>query len=174
MIWVPRPLYALAALGLLVLAALAWPGLFAALGLDVRIASEDAAFLDREIERSDQLDAGLEEAMRRNVARRRLIRDLAAGRLSVPEAAQKFWEIRVAPAWFLRDCLLREERGDSDEERLCRHVIRWIWEELQDRPEEAERAVALREAELAKHLAQHGRVILPGGKLSLRDDGSNR
>jgi hypothetical protein len=173
MIWVPRPLYALAALGLLVLAALAWPGLFAALGLDVRRTSADVSYLNRELERSDRLDADRAEAVRRKAARRRLIRDLAAGRLSVPEAAQRFWEIRVAPTFFLRDHL-QKEQGDSDEERLCRHVIGWIPEVLEDRPEEAERAVALREAELAKHLARHGRVILPGGKLSLSDGGSSR
>ncbi len=173
MILVPRPLLALAALGLLGLAALTWPGMFAALGIDSRQVPGNNDPLDRALARSDRLDAGLVEARRRTAARHKLLRDLAAGRISVPEAARQFWEVRAAPAAYLRS-ILQEERGDSDEERLCRHVIRWIREELEDSPAEAERAVAQRERELAEHLARHGRVVLPGGELTDSGDDLGR
>jgi hypothetical protein len=173
MLCVLRPVYPLAALALLLLAALAWPGCFDTLGVNVTRIPDDANRLQRENQRGDQLEAAWAESSRRAEKRRHVILQLAAGKLSVPEAARQFWDARVAADEVLRDQLVWE-RGDTEEERLCRHVIGWIRAELDDRPEEAERAIAKREAELAKHLAKHGRVILPGQHLPPNRSRANR
>lgn len=87
---------------------------------------------------------------------------LAGGTLSLFEVAAWFRFLNQEPA-ALPDYGWRTFPGASDEEKVCRQVLHWHLARMSSRLLSSE-AVAMHnclEEELAKHLAQHGRVILP-------------
>jgi glutathione S-transferase len=82
------------------------------------------------------------------------------GRLTLFEAAALFRRLNEAPP--KPAPLSASFPGDSEEERLCRQVIRWAWRRLSEcYPGGAEALVAPYEEELRRHKERHGRVVLP-------------
>jgi hypothetical protein len=96
----------------------------------------------------------------RQTAKRKVAAELAAGRLTLVEAAARIRHLKDGPDNFWT-FIRANERGNSDEERLCRHVIGWTEATLFNRPAEAARITARLEAELKNHLRRNGKVILP-------------
>jgi hypothetical protein len=101
------------------------------------------------------------------VAKELIAREVADGRRSLVEAAALYGALnRLPPA--TRE-LVREDVGDSplhapvrtDEERLCRQVVRWVQRLFLDTPEQARQAVARLEAELVEAQARPGGLRLP-------------
>jgi hypothetical protein len=102
--------------------------------------------------------------LQRGLAKGRLAADVAAGRLTLLEAAAAFRDLnRQWPPfdwdrW--RRILHYRYPGVSDEEALCRQVIDCTRTKLWEKQEEAEKAVRRLEAELDEHL-RHGTLRLP-------------
>ena len=122
--------------------------------------SEVQDYLQRQVERGEALDSLLEKQKRQREARAELVFELAAGRLTLVEAAARIRDLYGSTPSFWEG-LRMAEKGNTDEERLCRHAIGWVESMLADRPCEASAVAARLEAELGDHLARHGKVILP-------------
>jgi hypothetical protein len=71
---------------------------------------------------SADLEAALDRRRAHQKAKKRIISDLIAGRLSVHDAGRQYGELPDAPVGF-REGLGRVEEGTTDHERLCRHLI---------------------------------------------------
>jgi hypothetical protein len=99
---------------------------------------------------------------RRVKARTAVTTQLRLGELNLFEAAAYFRDINAEPAGY-PDYLSRSFPGDSVNEKTCRQVICWLSGQLAKRAPPSEvRAVERRlEEELARHIAEHGRVVLP-------------
>jgi hypothetical protein len=98
---------------------------------------------------------------RRIREKERVARELIDGRLILFEAAALFRRLNELPPRSTVSLALYH-RGDSEEERLCRHVIEWVRTLMLRRsPYLAEVRAARLEEELARHKALHGTVILP-------------
>jgi hypothetical protein len=107
-------------------------------------------------------DEQVPEAMiLRIIAKQHLVREVAAGRQPLLEAAALFRELnRLPPALHPADH--PSLAGRNEEELLCRQVIAYVAEPDGDWPESAaEAAVARLEAELQEELRRHGAVRLP-------------
>jgi hypothetical protein len=102
--------------------------------------------------------------LQRGLAKGRLAADVAAGRLTLLEAAAGFRELnsRWPPFdWRLwRQFIHGRFSGVSDEEGLCRQVIGCAKSTLWQQPEKAEQVARRLEAELDQHL-RHGTLRLP-------------
>jgi hypothetical protein len=98
------------------------------------------------------------EEMERAEAKNRVIVALLEGRLTLFEAAAHFHRLKHP-----RTDLNREYRGDSEEDCLCRQVIRGAGVALlvQGQDAAAAKCTAHLKEELRRHLEQHGKVILP-------------
>jgi hypothetical protein len=100
----------------------------------------------------------------RGLAKGRLAVDVAAGRLTLLEAAARFRELNSQwPPfdWHLwRGFIHVRFPGVSDDEGLCRQVIICAKSALWEKPEEAELVACRLEAELDEHL-RHGTLRLP-------------
>jgi hypothetical protein len=110
--------------------------------------------------RDAELDGQLDTVRRRTEARKALVRDLGAGRLTLLETAARFRDLDRSAPDFQWDVFRRGYPGDSDDERHCREVIRQLWafEPLGPAPT---RELARRlEGELADYLAR-GTLRLP-------------
>jgi hypothetical protein len=79
--------------------------------------------------------------------------DLAAGRLTLPQAVAEFRALVQNPAWFWEG-LRREEAGASDEERLYRHVVAWAESTVAEETEQRVAVAARLEVELQHHVRQ--------------------
>jgi hypothetical protein len=95
-------------------------------------------------------------------AKRLLVSEVAARRMSLVEAAAHFRDLNETPP----DCPDRGYRsafeGSSDGERLCRQVISWVRAENEGRSPLAEATLTVwLEAELVGLLARDGIVRLP-------------
>jgi hypothetical protein len=125
-----------------------------------RLAPEIDAFANDEMKRSAYLHRVDAILLARIGKRQQITLDLAAGRMSVFEAAAKFKRLNAEPN-LSPDNALDHFPGASDNERQCRQVIVW----LQNQPmplSQQEQALAQAEADLRDHLACHGgQVILP-------------
>jgi hypothetical protein len=101
-----------------------------------------------------EVDRELRLSNARVNAKGRIGRDLIAGRLTVGQAAQQLADLPDTPPNFMAE-LRATEKGNSDQERLCWHVIDWACHLLADDPQ---RAMALRcrlEKELDAYLQTH-------------------
>ena len=105
----------------------------------------------------------------RLLAKRRIAYEAAASRRSLVEAAALFRELNrlppAAPDLALGDwdeTLLRVPVR-TDEERLCRQVVEWVYRVLRSEvsPESAAEAVERLEAEWQEVLRRHGAIRLP-------------
>lgn len=107
-------------------------------------------------------DRQLEVLSARIEAKRQVVRRLVAGELTLVEAAGWFRYLNRTP----EDLPARGVRlieGRCEGEQLCLQVIRWAESELAGAAGAGEEDARLRalQAELADHIARHGRVVLP-------------
>jgi hypothetical protein len=96
-------------------------------------------------------------------AKTRAVEQLAAGEMTLFEAAAWFMHWNQNPPGFPL-VHNRAFPGESPEEKVCRQVLSWAQAHMRRTmpPSQAEEAICRLEAELADHIATHGRVILPG------------
>jgi hypothetical protein len=114
-----------------------------------------------EAARSRRLDEQLRVASCRSTEEERLAQDVAAGRLGLVEAAGRFRDLAAEDPVLNPEAFRRTYPGDTDEERYCRQVIRFVQLSLGEQPG-ADPAVAGRlEAELQDRLRRGG-LRLPG------------
>jgi hypothetical protein len=114
------------------------------------------------IEQSGKLDAQLEESLQRCKAKEDSARSLIAGQLTLLEAAARFRDVNAS--WPKdRTFLQQPYAGLPYEHALCRQIIAYAEAELRHQGSaQKDRVLHGLEAELAKHLRQHGKVCLPG------------
>jgi hypothetical protein len=98
----------------------------------------------------------------RTEVRRQVVRRLAAGELTLFEAAARFGVLNRTPEE-LPDRGWRLLPGGCDGEKLCRQVMQWAESDLASvmPPRKGEALIRGWQAELAAHIARHGRVVLP-------------
>jgi hypothetical protein len=94
---------------------------------------------------------------------RRVICDqVAAGRMSLFEAAAQFKHLNSLPGPSSYDAVAAMP-GDSENERVCSQVISWLESTTRQLPPSQREAVVERaKADLREHRDCHGTVILPG------------
>src|SRR5262249_49490367 len=114
-----------------------------------------------------QDDAVPERMTLRVLAKKHIARDVAAGQLSLIEAATLF-RVLNAPAEL--DALARQDREfwvlnepvRTDDERICRQVVQWVSAMgLTESPECVAEAVARLSEEYRAEVCRHGHVRLP-------------
>jgi hypothetical protein len=112
------------------------------------------------IDRGKRLDAKVAALQRRTRAREQIAAEVAAGRLSLAEAADRFRALEQpdAPPQLPRRGPLADA---SDEEWQCRFVIDYVGFVLRSQGLPADDTIARLEAELRDHLARLG--ITPAG-----------
>ena len=160
MTWFSRSLCALILVALLLVVASARPRWFRAIGLDIGTLPESLSRLQREADRKDRLEAETRAVLRRTAAKDRLAADLVEGRLTPKEAAAQFRQLmRDAPP-LLRRVIDREE-GKSEEERICRYLLRWYRDGLEAKPPDTRRPPEAGEPALDGHLLRRGGATRP-------------
>ena len=92
-------------------------------------------FLAQAVRRGEELDDRSEASRRSSEGKHRLAAELAAGRMTLREAAPRFRELN-ARFRDLNSQVLRTYRGASDEERFCQYAIAWTKTELAGKPEQ--------------------------------------
>jgi hypothetical protein len=99
------------------------PGLAAAVGLDLWNVPAVVDALGRESERDRRLDEAVLAVQRRTALKAEVAGDVAAGRLTLVEAAARFRRLDAdAPEDYRRGWLATAE-GGSEAERYCRQVL---------------------------------------------------
>jgi hypothetical protein len=109
--------------------------------------------------RADTLEQRRQAVLRRHREQEHIVRELAAGRRTLLEAAADFRALSLGEMPLGRP-LHDTYPADTEEERLCRWVIAYLRTSLEDEPGAAELATRL-EAELRQHVRQ-GTLRLPG------------
>jgi hypothetical protein len=100
--------------------------------------------------------------MARSAQRKAIIDELRDGGLSLFEAAAEFKRLNHQPQPTKLDPLYPFS-GKSENERVCRQVITWLYSYVDNLPPSQRQAVLERaEGELRDHIARNGTVILPG------------
>jgi hypothetical protein len=112
-----------------------------------------------EQERSRTLNELRALTLARRARKDRVAMDLAAGRLTLVEAASRFRDL-PAPA-LSAESELRYKEGMPVEQCWCRDVIGWMEVVLAGHPNEAAKVTARLEHELRNHLRRYGKVCLP-------------
>jgi hypothetical protein len=115
------------------------------LGSDLVKLPEIEDEMDREAARSRVLQQQLNESLARTEEKNRIAAELAAGRLTLAAAADRFRPLLAAvpPSW---DYLRLYGEGRNDEERLRHYVISWTRATLAGDP--------LKASQVACHLEQ--------------------
>jgi hypothetical protein len=139
------PFFILACLVLAVAAFLR--GCFAAPDPSAPPPPASAGSLQRERQRGADLDAKMEASRAQLFGRSRIARDLVDGRLTLAEAVRRLRALQAGNAVFWEG-LRAYEMGDSDTERLGRHLIGRAQGILSDEPRRARTVLARLEAEL--------------------------
>jgi hypothetical protein len=117
--------------------------------------SEDERY-QQEVRRREALKAKLAEFPRLRAARNQIARELIDRRVTLAEAAARFRELdtkTMDPQMYSRVLKLRYP-GATEEERICRKVIRHALEIVKQQPDVAASLEARLEAELQDHLGQ--------------------
>jgi hypothetical protein len=111
----------------------------------------------QEVHRGQKLKAQLRELPRIREAKRRIASDLIAGRLTLAEAAARFRELdrKTMDAPTYSRVLKLHFPGASEEERICRKVIRHALYVVNPQSEAAAGLKERLETELRKHLAEY-------------------
>jgi hypothetical protein len=109
-------------------------------------------------DRADTLEEQRQAVLRRHQEQNRLVREVAAGRRTLLEAAAGFRALSLGETTLERP-LHETYPADSEEERLCRWVIAYLGTTLADEPGTAGLVTRL-EAELRQHVRQ-GTLRLP-------------
>jgi hypothetical protein len=117
--------------------------------------------LESEEFKTSRLDRQAEIVKKRLLAKSEVAIQVIEGRTSLLEAAQLFGFFNRAPS----DCPKPVQGtwpGKSEGERLCRQVIHWVYQEMEETSQR--KAAAFRaklEAELAQRLRKYGTIRLP-------------
>jgi hypothetical protein len=111
----------------------------------------------QEVRRGQKLKAQLRELPRIREAKRRIANDLIAGRLTLAEAAARVRELdrQTMDAPTYSRVLKLHFPGASEEERICRKVIRHALNVVDPQSEAAAGLKERLETELRKHLAEY-------------------
>ena len=114
---------------------------------------------DRRAETLQHLSEVIAEHVRQ---REHVVQRLLAGQLSLVEAARRFRSLNAELPGYAHTAI-DSFRGQSEGERCCRQVIRWVESSASvPTPSQIEEVLRGLEAELAAHLVEHdGVVILP-------------
>ena len=113
--------------------------------------------LAQEHHRGEILDGQVQRTLQSLQARIRVVEDLGAHRLTLLEAAARFRDLDGLASASDLEWSRRVDPGQTDEERWCRQVIRFVRGHYRDRPV---LLAAQLEVELAGHLAE-GTLHLP-------------
>ena len=105
-----------------------------------------------EQEREAILDARLKVTLGRIDYRQKVVEDLIAGQISLPNAAAKFEELNATYAGGTAAVL--SFPGVSEEESRCRQIIGQVKVMFENRPSESSAIVERLEAELRKHMGR--------------------
>jgi hypothetical protein len=119
--------------------------------------------LRRESEHGHDLDERLQKTHARLAAKDEIFQRLYERRLTLTKAAALIRDLPDPPPNAM-ELIRRYEEGQSEEECLCRHVIRGVQTLLLERQSEAaaRAEVSRLEEELRDHMTQHGgKVCLP-------------
>jgi hypothetical protein len=138
-----------------------WARCLRSVGLNLGDLPAALQCLHREKERGEALNAAGAWWVRVRETRQRVLEDLAHGRLPLLEAVRQWRDLSPVPHHQLAVALVPVKPGTSYDERLCRHAIHLMEYSPELPPEETRRLIARLEAELEKHLARHGTVVLP-------------
>jgi hypothetical protein len=115
--------------------------------------------LYRERQRSEELQAAFHSVQERIDGKRRVVRELLDGRVTLLEAAARFHELCAASPAIIAGLHQRYPGCSSDAECYCRSLIRHAEDALADRPDRAA-VLARLQAELDDHFA-HGSLRRP-------------
>jgi hypothetical protein len=118
-----RPTVCAFAVGLLVICLLKFGrGPLAEIIEDYREARHWQQVLADGHKRAADLQVGLNRRRARQQAKDQIVNDMVAGRITVHDAVRQYRALPDAPNNFM-ECLRVSERGATDHERLCRHLI---------------------------------------------------
>jgi hypothetical protein len=84
-----------------------------------------------------ELDRQAEKIRQRRLARDELCRDLIAGKITLAQAGRRLRDLPDQPIGFVEKLRIGEE-GDTDEQRLCNHIIDRACNLLHSEPVKAE------------------------------------
>ena len=101
------------------------PALLRDFGLDVWEWPAWQHSLDAERQRQAELVRRWQAAARREQMKNQICRELIEGRLTLREAARRFRELPDLSHRLWDDLRVDFPDGTTDEERLCRHVLKW-------------------------------------------------
>jgi len=110
--------------------------------------------------RSEVLDGVGRDVRRRSEAKAAVVWALIDGHLTLFEAAARVRDLDRASPNFQWSEFRRFFKGDSDEERHCREVIRHVWAQLPEDSPKTQELLRRLEAELRDAL-DHGTLRLP-------------
>jgi hypothetical protein len=139
-------------LGLFFVGALTFcPAVLEESGLDFTEWVRCRQFIDRALARSEELEHLRDQAIRRVHTKDQIARDLIAGRIGVVEAATRYGDLPYPPPrmW---EMLRMVHGGASDEETMCRHIISWTCQLVDDEPARTEALRTRLESEMQAHL----------------------
>jgi hypothetical protein len=117
--------------------------------------SQHAQLMLEEMRRTDDIVSRDQAVLRCLDGKHKVASEVVAGRLTLPQAADRFRELRTELAATHEDG--PSLSGQDDEESLCRHVIDWVATSLREEPERAGKVVARLEDDLRQHLAARTR-----------------
>jgi hypothetical protein len=122
----------------------------------------DSPRIAQEEQRAANLDGKPAIFTQRIKAKQNLVRQLVDREITLFEAAAWFLYFNDRPPE-CRDPFRNHIQGASDEEKVCRQVIRWARAELTTAAStsQANLEVERLERELREHIAGNGRVVLP-------------
>jgi hypothetical protein len=93
--------------------------------------------LEQSHKESEALDKQARELQARSLAQDELCRELIAGRITLAQAGRQLRELPNQPYGFVEKLRLNEA-GDTDDERLCNHIIDRACDLLRSEPVRAE------------------------------------
>jgi hypothetical protein len=127
------------------------PTLLEESGLDITEWVRCRQFIDRALARSEELEHLRGQAIQRVLAKNQIARDVIAGRIGVVEAASRVRDLPCPPPrmW---DMLRIVHGGATDEETMCRHLICWSCQLVDDDPARTEALRTRLESEMQAHL----------------------
>jgi hypothetical protein len=128
------------------------PALLGEFGLDPSAWAVWVGNFDHQMERQQQLKRRLEGINTALQIKRELARELIAGRITLAQTGHRFCELAGRPEEEFLELIRREFPAETDEETLCRHVIGWVCNQLEDDPVQQEAVRRRLEAELERHL----------------------
>lgn len=136
---------------------LRWFTVFSVLGtafFGVLVVAADIPQDREESKRTEALRAQEESLFARIDARRQIVEDAIAGKLTLPQAAKKFGALYTYDAETMQSIRLVLS-ADSDEECLYRQVVLHVKAALEGRTSETDMVLSRLEAELQKYISEH-------------------